>query len=45
MTATESMHSLLNLKYVVKFNFIEDAVFMIKKPSYTRLVYFQNGIR
>ena len=37
------MHSLWNLKYVVKFN-LEDAVFMIKKTSYTRLVYFQNGI-
>ena len=45
MTATESMHSLSNLKYVGTFDYIEDAVFMIKRKQaiYTRSVYFQRG--
>ena len=29
MTATESMHSLLNLKYVGLFDYIEETIFMI----------------
>ena len=43
MAAIESMHCLLNLKYEGIFNYIEDAVFMIKRNHaiYIRLVYFQ----
>ena len=46
MTAIESMHSLLKLKYVGMFNYIEDTVFMIKRNQaiYTRLAYFQKAI-
>ena len=46
MTTTESMHFLLNLKYVGIFDYIEDTVFMTKRNQtiYTRIVYFQKGI-
>ena len=32
MTAGQSIHSLYNLKYVGIFDYIDDTVFMIKKP-------------
>ena len=45
MTAIESVHSLLNLKYAGIFSYMNDTVFMIKrnKEIYIRIGYFEKG--
>ena len=46
MAVIESMHYLLNLKYVGAFHYIEGTAFMTKRNQqiYTKIVYFQKGI-
>ena len=46
MAVIESMHYLLNLKYVEAFRYIEGTDFMTKRNQQidTKIVYFQKGI-
>ena len=46
MIAIESVHYLCSLKYLSILDYIEDAIFMIRRNQeiYTRIVYIQKGI-